>query len=59
MEYQVHSEPHGGHWIAWITIENETKPAGSVMLVGKTKDEAEMNARSWGERLNYDPLLLR
>jgi len=59
MEYQVHSEPRGGHWTAWVTIENQTKPAGSVLLVGQTKDEAEMNAHSWGGRLDHDSSLLR
>jgi hypothetical protein len=47
---EVRSEPRGPHWIAWIEDENG-KPAGSVVLVAQTKDEAEKRARRWAERL--------
>ena len=59
VDYQIHSEPRGGHWVAWVTAGGETKPAGAVTLVGQTREEAEANASEWASRLNADPLLLR
>lgn len=45
--YEVRSEARGPHWVAWITRENEERPAGSVLLVGQTREEAEARARAW------------
>ncbi len=59
MKYDLHSEPSGGHWVAWITDDNSTNPTGSVILVGKTQEEAEKHALMWAERLNEDPRLLQ
>ena len=47
--YQVHSEAHGPHWIAWITRGAETKPERSVVLIAASQDEAEARARQWAE----------
>ena len=58
-QYQVHSQPSGGHWVAWLTAGAATQPAGSVILVGQTQEEAEANARGWAARLNDDPRLRR
>jgi hypothetical protein len=44
----VRAEARGPHWIAWIADENG-KPAGSVVLVGQTQEEAERRARLWAE----------
>jgi hypothetical protein len=44
----VRAEARGPHWIAWIPDENG-KPAGSVVLVGQTQEEAERRARQWAE----------
>jgi hypothetical protein len=44
----VRSESRGPHWVAWIPDTNG-KPSGSVVLVGKTREEAEERARQWGE----------
>lgn len=44
----VRSESRGPHWVAWIPDPNG-KPSGSVVLVGKTRAEAEERARQWGE----------
>ncbi len=57
--YNVHAEPRGGHWVAWVTAPQDDRPAGSVILVGQTQEEAEANARQWAERLAGDPQLLR
>lgn len=58
-QYDVRSKPSGGHWVAWLTVGDDTQPAGSAILVGRTREEAEANARRWAERLDDDPRLLR
>ncbi len=47
--YTVHSEARGPHWIAWVTEGAETRPAGSVVLVAATQEEAEARARKWAD----------
>ena len=47
--YDVHSEAHGAHWVAWITRGGSTKPERSVILVGATQAEAEAAARKWAD----------
>jgi hypothetical protein len=47
--YTVHSEAHGPHWIAWVTEGADAKPAGCVVLVAATQEEAEARARKWAE----------
>jgi hypothetical protein len=49
-DYQIHTEAHGPHWIAWITRGAETKPDRSVLLVAATQQEAETRARAWAEQ---------
>lgn len=58
-EYGIHSEPRSGHWVAWATTGDGERPAGSVILVGQTQEEAEAHAAHWIERLGADPSLLR
>jgi hypothetical protein len=58
-DYEIHSEPRSAHWVAWVKGSADQKPAGDVILVGQTQQEAEANARRWAERLNADPALLR
>ena len=58
-QYDVRSKPSGGHWVAWLTAGDDTQPAGSALLVGQTREEAEAAARRWAERLDEDPRLLR
>lgn len=59
MQYEIKSEPSGGHWVAWLTADGSTKPAGAAILVGQTREEAEDHARRWAERLDADARLLR
>ena len=59
MKYEIKSEPSGGHWIAWLTADDEAKPAGSAILVGQTREEAEANAQRWAARLDADSRLQR
>lgn len=47
--FEIHSEPHGPHWIAWLTRAGGDKPERSVVLVGETQEEAEARARRWAE----------
>jgi hypothetical protein len=51
--YQIHTEARGPHWIAWISRDGSSKPAGSVVLVGESKEKAEANARRWAEQTSY------
>lgn len=48
---EVRSEARGPHWIAWVVDDND-RPAGSIVLVGQTKEEAETRARQWAEQLS-------
>ncbi len=59
MQYEIKSEPSGGHWVAWLMAEGETKPAGAAILVGQTREEAEANARRWADSLDAEPRLQR
>jgi hypothetical protein len=45
----IRSEARGPHWIAWKATP-DGKPAGSIVLVGQTRTEAEERARRWAER---------
>jgi len=47
--YQVHTEAHGPHWIAWITRPGSTKPDRSVVLVAASQPEAEARAHAWAK----------
>jgi hypothetical protein len=43
---EIRSEQRGPHWIAWVA-DAHGKPAGSVILVGRSREEAEARARQW------------
>jgi hypothetical protein len=51
--YQIHSEARGPHWIAWVSRDGSDKPAGSVVLVAETREQAEERARRWAEQSAY------
>jgi hypothetical protein len=46
--YQIHSEPRGAHWVAWVSHGDQT-PCRGVVVVGETREEAEAHARTWAE----------
>jgi hypothetical protein len=46
---EIRSEARGPHWIAWVA-DSAGKPAGSIVIVGQTREEAEANAREWAKR---------
>jgi hypothetical protein len=45
--YEIRSELRGGHWVAWVVRTPDGKPDGSILLVGRTKKEAEQRADDW------------
>ncbi|MEI6666591.1 MAG: hypothetical protein WCP29_00440 [Acidobacteriota bacterium] len=47
MTYEIRSEQRGGHWVAWIVRTPGGKPDQSILLVGRTKAEAEKRADDW------------
>lgn len=58
-DFDIKTESRGAHWIAWITRGASDKPLDSVILVGRTRDEAESEARTWADKLAADPVLIR
>jgi hypothetical protein len=49
--FQIRSEAHGPHWIAWVVGAGQEKPLNAVVLVGQTREEAETRARRWAEQM--------
>jgi hypothetical protein len=47
--YQIHSEARGPHWIAWVSRDGSGKPDRSVILVARTREEAEAHAEQWAK----------
>jgi hypothetical protein len=45
--HEIRSELRGGHWVAWIVRTPDGKPDRSILLVGRTKKEAEQRADDW------------
>jgi hypothetical protein len=48
--FEIRSEAHGPHWVAWLTRGADGAPDQAVLLVGKTQAEAEARAREWAQR---------
>jgi hypothetical protein len=48
--FEIRSESHGPHWVAWLARTSGGGPEESVLLVGQTQAEAEARARMWAER---------
>jgi hypothetical protein len=48
--FEIRSEAHGPHWVAWLTRGADGAADQAVLLVGQTKAEAEARARQWAER---------
>ena len=48
--FEIRSEAHGPHWVAWIARTADGAPEQDVLLVGQTQAEAEARARQWAER---------
>ena len=52
-DYQIHSEAHGPHWIAWVTRGGATTPERSIVLIAANQKDAEERARRWAEQSTY------
>jgi hypothetical protein len=48
--FEIRSEAHGPHWVAWLTRQADGPPEHGVLIVGETQTEAEAHARQWAER---------
>jgi len=59
MDLDSKSESRGAPWVAWGTRGTSDKPLDSVILVGRTRDDAESEARLWADKLAADPVLIR
>ena len=45
----IRSEQRGFHWVAWLASGQDGKPADSVLMVGKTREEAETRLKALAE----------
>ena len=48
--FEIRSEAHGPHWVAWLARTEDGTPDRAVLIVGQTQGEAEARARLWAER---------
>ena len=55
--YDIHTEARGPHWIGWVTLPGSDKPERSIILIGKTKEEAEARARAWITSIYKSPTI--
>jgi hypothetical protein len=46
--YEIRSEAHGPHWVAWL-VGGTDAVAQSVVVIGQTQAEAEARAKQWVE----------
>lgn len=44
-DVEVRSEARGSHWVAWVARPGENKPSDAVLVVGRTRKEAEERLR--------------
>jgi hypothetical protein len=51
--FEIHSEAHGPHWVAWLARTGSDKPEQAILIVGETRQEAEARARQWAETSGY------
>ena len=48
--FEIRSEAHGPHWVAWVTRAADGAADQAVLIVGQTQAEAEARVRQWAER---------
>ena len=48
--FEIRSEAHGPHWVAWLARTPDGAPDQAIVLVGQTQAEAVARARLWAER---------
>jgi hypothetical protein len=49
--YEIHTQVRGAHWIGWVSRPGSDKPERSVVLIGKTEEEALRRAQAWAASL--------
>ena len=47
--FEIKSEAHGPHWVAWLASSADGAPDRGVLIVGQTQAEAVANARQWAD----------
>jgi hypothetical protein len=47
--FEIKSEAHGPHWVAWLASPTDGTPDRSVLIVGQTQAEAVARARQWAD----------
>ena len=45
--FEIKSEAHGPHWVAWLARTADGAPESAVLIVGETQAEAVARARQW------------
>jgi hypothetical protein len=45
--FEIRSEAHGPHWVAWLARTADGAPDPAVLIVGETQAEAVARARQW------------
>jgi hypothetical protein len=45
--HEIHSAPRGAHWTAWVSRPGSQLPYRSIVLVGKTQEDAVARAEAW------------
>ena len=51
--YEIHTAARGPHWIAWVSRPGSQQPDRSIVLIGKTEDDARARALAWAEQSSY------
>lgn len=44
---EVRSEARGSHWVAWVIPAGQGVQPASILMVGRTREEAEDRMRTW------------
>jgi hypothetical protein len=47
--FEIKSEAHGPHWVAWLATSADAPPDRAVLIVGQTQAEAVARARQWAD----------
>ena len=51
--YEIHTAARGPHWIAWVSRPGGREPERSIVLIGKTEEDARARATAWAEQSSY------
>lgn len=45
--FEIRTEARGPHWIGWVVRPGSDQPDRAVILIGKTREEAEARTQAW------------